>query len=210
MSKLDNKQLIPSDIIVVLGSHNVYQLFEIGKVTMAVETIHIHEDFNIDSNKMDVDVAVIVLNNDAHLNTFVNTVCLIDSEKEPLDVKNGTIISYGHNKTMVNNPEMSPKKIDTTIFEHKNCLEKSDGFPKTLSNRTICASQNKASAVGNEDQGSGLFVKFENRYYLRGIVTATIGDDQNGYSIFTDVAKFSKWIDDLPHEALEPEKDIFE
>jgi len=52
-----------------------------------------------------------------------------------------------------------------------------------------------------EDIGSGLFVKHDDHYYLRGIVSAVVGGDEGicdekYYSLFTNVIKYTKWIED--------------
>lgn len=48
------------------------------------------------------------------------------------------------------------------------------------------------------DSGGGLYLKIGGRYYLRGIVSASIliakKCDVNNYAVYTDVAKYLKWL----------------
>lgn len=196
-------QVLPRDIIVILGSHNLYKLFEVGKVSMAVETIHIHEDFKVHSEVVDADIAVIVLSSEATLNKYINTICLSDPDKNLSNITNGIIVSNAHSEAMKYRPEMAPKKMDVHIFDYEQCLDKTEDFAEISTNRSICTGENEEPVICDNDMGSGLYVKYVNRYYFRGIVSTPVGDDQSkcdeyGYTLITDIAKFSEWIEKLP------------
>lgn len=48
------------------------------------------------------------------------------------------------------------------------------------------------------DSGGGLVLKLGKKWFLRGIVSASLRDgtscDVNSYAVFTDVVKFLQWI----------------
>lgn len=213
VEKKKSTEMLPRDILVVLGSHNIYQLFEIGKTNMAVQTIHRHKDFNPKATQIDGDIAVVVLDNSAHPGAFINTICLINASDDPLSVNDGIVVSYGHNETMSFNPEVSPTKFEMPIQDELTCIFSNDAFAYISSNRTLCAGTGKGEGVCSADYGSGLYVKSNGRIYLRGILSAVISNDSkkkcsgDSYSLFTDVASYSKWIEDLPLEEIEDEEE---
>jgi len=216
MYKVEKKksiEMLPRDILVVLGSYNIYRLFEIGKTNMAVQTIHRHKEFNPKATHIDADIAVVVLDNPAHPGAFINTICLITSNDDPLSVEDGIVVSYGHNETMSYNPEVSSTKFEMPIQDEFTCIDNNEVFADISSNRTFCAGTGDGEGVCSEDYGSGLYVKSNGRFYLRGILSAVISDDRkkkcsdDSYSLFTDVAKYSEWIEDLPLEEIEDEEE---
>ena len=65
--------------------------------------------------------------------------------------------------------------------------------------RTFCGGPGDGRGICVGDSGSGLYVLYNNRYYLRGIASAAaatnVNDcDINTFSVFTDAKDFCGWI----------------
>ena len=205
-------EMLPRDIIIVLGSHNVYQLFEVQKTNIAVQTIHIHKDYIFEATNMDADIAVIILDTAVNSAKFIKPICLIDSDKNALTVTNGILATYGHNNTMKLNPEFTPRKLEIQIQEFFECVMNNEAFAHISSNRTFCALPKDGTEVCVEDYGSGLYVKHEGSYYLRGILSTVMSDDKSkckigSDSLYTDVTAYTKWIEEVPLYAYEDDID---
>ncbi|KAL7011347.1 hypothetical protein ACKWTF_014232 [Chironomus riparius] len=204
-------EMLPRDIIVVLGSHNIYQLFEAQKTNIAVQTIHIHNDYKFESTDNNADIAVIILDSPVNSSKFIKPICLIDSEHNSLSVTSGILATYGHNNTMKLNPNFTPRKLEIQIQDFFECIINAS-FARISSNLTFCAKSDDGTGICVEDYGSGLYVKHEGSYYLRGILSTVISDSTSqcktgSDSLYTDVAAYSKWIEEVPLNAYEDDID---
>jgi len=201
--KNTQKKVLERDLKVVLGSQSLFEKFERGKSTKGVLVIHTHPEFNINSPTSDADVAVLILNDKVSLTTpFIKLICMMDPNINLVSVTDGVVVSYGQSTGYES--AIIPRQIQTKIHENKDCSISLD----VASSRTFCGGQWNAFGVCNEDLGSGLFVKYDDHFYLRGIVSGVVGMndgicDQNSKSIFTDIAMFTKWIEDRPIEDVD-------
>lgn len=198
------KELFPRDLMVVLGSHSVFEKFEMRKTTASVYRIRTHPNFDINSSKNEADLTVLILNVQINFVMFVRPIVLMNLNPESVAVTNGVVVSYGQQGNMKTGSNFTPRQVQTKINDNHECSISSN----EASDRTFCGK----SDLCTEDVGSGLFAKYHNHYYLRGIVSAVIGInngvcDENSKTIFTDVSKFSKWIEDEPIEDEDDEDD---
>lgn len=84
------------------------------------------------------------------------------------------------------------------IISYNDCIKSSD-HEYIMSHRTFCGGYANGTGVCIGDSGSGLVVSFNGQFFLRGIVSASLygtkyGCNLNTRSVFTDVVKFSSWI----------------
>ncbi|XP_070504824.1 serine protease gd-like isoform X2 [Chironomus tepperi] len=190
------------NLLVKLGSHHVHNKLEGEMKVVPLSSIHIHHDYNIMSEKMDADIAVIELKKNVKFSKFIQPICMMDVNTELDDIAEGVVVSYGHPENVIRTPDLKPKKKIIKIYQNSDCERKNVAFESISSNRTFCGGDSKGSAVCMEDIGSGLFIKHDDYYYLRGIVSIVVGDndevcDDTTYSLFTDVSKYIKWIADV-------------
>lgn len=197
------KKVLERDLKVVLGSQSLFEKFERGKSTKGVLLIHIHPEFNINSPTSDADVAVLILIDKVSLTTpFIKPICMMDADINFVPFHDGVVVSYGQSTGYES--AINPRQIQSKIHNNEDCSISWD----VASNRTFCGGEWSAFGVCKEDLGSGLFVKYDDHFYLRGIVSRVDGMndeicDQNSKSIFTDISMFTKWIEDAPIEDFE-------
>ncbi|XP_070504801.1 serine protease gd-like [Chironomus tepperi] len=186
-----------TDIIVTLGARNLSASIERGRITVDVERIDVHPDWNVSSMSFDADMAVLTLTHDVNFNRFIKPICMTDSNSEIMKITQGHSISYGLHSYDDNKNELNPITIP---IENRNeyCFYTNYELVQFSSPRTFCGGYRNGSGVCMGDGGNGLFVIYDNMYYLRGIVSATLvsggGCDLFSYAIFTDVPKFYSWI----------------
>ncbi|CAG9811267.1 unnamed protein product [Chironomus riparius] len=180
------------EIRVGFGIHNLFDLFEAGKVIAGVKTVHIHPDWNA----FDADIAVLELTEDISFKNNIQLICMIQTNSEfPLDAT-GVVAGFGRSEN--HKFEFIANVIKVPILSYKDC-QKHVQFHPIISHRTICGGYANGTGVCNGDSGSGLVVEHNGSFYLRGIVSASLfGEylqcDVNDYAVFTDVTKFDNWI----------------
>lgn len=91
-----------------------------------------------------------------------------------------------------------PKKVNVPIVSDGTCLRAHEAFVHITSDRTFCAGGRQGEGPCQGDSGGGLVLKVGKKWFLRGIVSASLRDgascDVSNYAVFTDVAKFISWI----------------
>ena len=108
------------------------------------------------------------------------------------------ILGWGLNENFILNSEF-PKTIEVPIVSDGTCLRSNPAILAISTERTFCAGGKNGEGPCSGDSGGGLILKNGNKYYLRGLVSSspragTSPCDPNSFAVFTDVAKFSSWI----------------
>lgn len=191
--------------MIVLGSYHIHDNKEKNRRVLPISSFYIHNEYDFMANQIDADIAVILLSRSVKFTKYIQPICMMNLGAEITNISEGVVVSYGHPESE-NNPSFAPKKIVTKIYKNSVCPSKNNAFEIISSNRTFCGGDSKGTGVCMEDIGSGLFVKYEEHFYLRGIVSVVVGGkegicDNSTYSLFTDVSKFTKWILDISHDS---------
>lgn len=137
-------------------------------------------------------------------NEFIQPICLIPPESSIESITNGMVVGYGKSEDQTKLHENIPKFLEILIHKNEDCFLKNYLFAKLSSLRTFCGGDGKDKGVCNGDSGGGLIVLYNNTYYIRGIISASLltnhpnGCDVDNYSIFTNVVKFYDWINEIP------------
>ena len=89
--------------------------------------------------------------------------------------------------------------IDSKIISDGTCFRRSPALVPFSSDRTFCAAGSKNEAPCPGDSGGGLIIHKENKWFLRGLVSASERPkndlcDPGSLVVFTDAAKFVSWI----------------
>jgi Trypsin len=90
--------------------------------------------------------------------------------------------------------------LKVPIKSQEDCFIKNPEFTLVASKRTFCGGSRDGSTgpcIG--DSGSGMFIQFQNTFFLRGIVSSSLIDqdttcDVTNYALYTDVFKFLPWV----------------
>lgn len=155
---------------------------------------------------------------------YIRPVCLpINSHDDIGNIGNGYMAGWGMNQFGVLHTE-EPRMIQVPVVSDAECLRE-DGFNQITSNRTFCGGgglrfnrngsyghgpcQGLTATLGfirilkyfdSGDSGSGLVVRKNNRWILRGLTSASLKHpvtgqcDAHNYAVFTDILKFISWI----------------
>jgi len=186
----------PKDIFVILGGHNLETRNEPGRTTASVKDIKVHHDWNPYVVSYDADIAVIELADTINFNEYIQPICIATPRSEAAIKTEGLVIGFGrseHKKV-----ENIARSISSPIYSHQFCANSSN-HENLLTHRTFCGGYANGTNVCEGDSGSGLIVKHNGIYYLRGIVSASLYDLYNGcninaYSVFTDILEFYSWV----------------
>jgi len=194
--------ILARDITVLLGAHDLNDTFEVGRFPYAVQSFEIHQDWNPRTDTYDADIAVIVLETEVTFSNYIQPICLMDSSSSVAIRTEGVVVGYGKDETPNIYNLNIPKSISMPIHQNEDCFLKDSIFAKLSSKRTFCGGTGNGTGVCKGDSGSGLVVTDGSAYYLRGIVSAslynqTYGCDVDTYSIFTNVLKFTDWINSV-------------
>jgi secreted trypsin-like serine protease len=206
----------PKQVIAWVGKHYSIDNDEKDAKAYRVIDIMIHEDWNFNSNSLDGDLALLLLDEKVDLSRrfIVGVVCLPPSSSNSF-IGNGTISGWGISEWSIANGEhhsVTPNDLNLPVVTNKQCTDANYRFKELVSDRTFCAGfLNQGKAVCQGDSGGGLldFDKSLLTFNLVGIVSGSLYTlnecNVNTYSVFTDVAKFVDWI----NEKVEKTKDFW-
>ncbi|CAG9812305.1 unnamed protein product [Chironomus riparius] len=192
--KHSTRQTTAHEIRVLLGVYDLNDQYEVGRFTAAVKSIEIHPDWNPNIVSFDADIAIITLEEPVQFTKYIQPICL----NSPVSSK-GFVVGYGKSEDLLKNHENIPKIIETPIHENANCFLKNQQLVSISSSRTFCGGSGDGQGVCTGDSGSGLFVIYQQTFYLRGIVSSSLfkfgqSCDVDSYSVFTDISHFNGWI----------------
>lgn len=210
-SKGDGVKKEPYELLIYLSKLNLESLKnEAGNVLSPVSEIFIHPDWSTMTTNYDADVAVVVLSRKVVFNKFVRPICLWSATDSYDDIigKRGVVAGWGITEDLVASTTR-PKWTEIPVVKMDTCLRSHATFGKLTSERTFCAGSNqdgkitsRLSRTGpcNGDSGGGFILKNTGRWYLRGIVSSALLDqetqtcDTENFAVFTDMTKFNAWV----------------
>ncbi|XP_070504815.1 uncharacterized protein [Chironomus tepperi] len=197
------KPMTLRDITVRLGSHDLTATSENGRVVPKISQINIHPDFKINEIKTEYDIAVIVLDKPVSMSKFVKSINLMDEGSEGRDISEGIVVSYGYKENQKLTAKSSPKELSTMFIPVEKCIHKNQATVSATADDTFCINEESPDKVCIEDIGSGLYVYYQQKYYLRGMLSSVITTntdlcDDETVSIYTDATVYTEWINSIP------------
>lgn len=137
------------------------------------------------------------------MNFQIQPVCLWPNmylDEKTINGKEARIFGWG-NDEFGHLTLSAPKKADLIIKSYAECKQM-DLLNNIISDKTICAtSLNRISGPCLGDSGGGLYVYVNDKWTIRGVISAAIGkqtsgicDVQNYFSVYTDTGKYFDWI----------------
>ncbi|XP_070499055.1 chymotrypsin-like protease CTRL-1 [Chironomus tepperi] len=184
-----------NDVVVTIGAHDL-KMRERHRITVAVKSIRVHPDWNPLLQSYDADIAVLELVKSVQYTDYIQPICLIEPNSPISSLTDGEVVGFG--KSEKANHETIAQRINTPIQSNEKCI-KSGQHESLVSHRAFCGGSANGTGVCLGDSGSGLFVFKNGKFYLRGIVSASLrgslyGCNVNTYAVFTDVIKFHSWV----------------
>ena len=197
-------KLLARDLIALLGAHNLNDSYEIGRTPLSPEKFEVHDDWNPNHENFDADIAIIRFQiGTITFSTNVQPICMWNEKFDPIQT-DGYTAGWGQSENLEKKFEEIPTKLRIPIHENFNCLLTTIELADLASNRTFCAGKGDGTGTCTGDSGGGVSIKVGPFFYFRGIVSAGLWDgmscDAFKYSIFTDVLKFTPWIDRIMRE----------
>lgn len=191
-------------IVLAFGRHDIRDWTEKNMVISDVDEIILHSDYlsNKKSTIFDADIALLITKDYITYTSMIKPICLwpttVDDTYSVIGA-NGTLIGWG--QPFENIDENVPRRLTLPIVNNQFCFP-SERSTNANTRRVFCAGTEKRGyAPCNGDSGSGFAIYANGAWFLRGIVSAALGDpilnrcDLNTYAIFTDIVHFRNWID---------------
>lgn len=189
------------EIVLAFGRHDLRDWSDKNMRLSNVEKVHIHPDYvkRRRSTAFDADIAVVVAKEAINFTAWIRPICLwpaIVDESMDIIGENGTVVGWG--QPAENVLTNLPRRIDLPIVDVRRCMPDGRAGRKQ---RIFCAGNGSGGrAPCNGDSGSGLAMWVNGAWYLRGIVSAALGDpiinkcNLNRYVIFSDMVYYRDWL----------------
>ncbi|XP_063708974.1 transmembrane protease serine 9-like [Culicoides brevitarsis] len=194
----DDNILSKSEIVLHVGRFDIDDWAEGDYAIPKIKDIICHPDYKqYVQTSYDADIALITLFREITFTPFVRSICLWNS-KQHFSSNTGTIVGWGRDES--GEPTSTPNKLEMPIVSDKTCLSSDLTYKYLTSNRTFCAGKRDGSGPCNGDSGGGFMSNEGGKWYLRGIVSTSLYDEETkscdvrNYAVFTDVEKFLPWI----------------
>ncbi|XP_055375411.1 serine protease gd-like [Condylostylus longicornis] len=190
----------PEQLLIGLGLLEIDNWNYPNTIIANVYNIIIHSDFGLTNRMYDADIALITLDKSYSYNYRIRPICLWNRSNDENEIINekGFIAGWGVGGINFNNIRL-PNMIQTEIISNDKCRKSNIGITNLISNRNFCAGYlNGHDGPCKGDSGNGLMIEKNGTWYIRGIVSGALTDkikcDFNEYVVYTDVAKFRRWI----------------
>lgn len=208
---LHNRKMKAADVVLSLGRHNLREWTDDGG--WDVDRIEVHKDYlrRSSAHKYDSDIAVLVTQEFIEYNALIQPICLwpsaVSSDDSEVEHLTGIMVGWGNpgGADIVN----VPRKMEMKIVESNLCLQSSSRAAKRRSKRILCAEWTTANGPCNGDSGNGLAIWQDGAWFLRGIVSAAVGDPiwkrcgRFTNVILIDTSKFNAWITEWINKSQE-------
>lgn len=192
------------DLKLVFGAFNIDVKDESESYSVTPTKIIIHDDWNPSIKSFDADIALLITDEDILTSRLIKPVCLWESATTTLDAIEGFIAGWGTSHDSIENYRPLPKDLKVPIHDQLECFYDNPRLAEISSRRTFCGGSRNGKGPCHGDSGSGLFVLYNNVFYLKGIVSSSLIDDSqkcdvSNLAVYTNVLKYTKWIKDPEH-----------
>lgn len=180
--------------------YNIDNFLDENAKIVAIDKIIASDEYIQDDDLNDADVAVLKLKIGLQWTDFIIPICPWQGENEISRIvgQEGVVAGWGITETGTTNV---PTFIKTVIVDRRQCaINLQRMYP---ANARILCGDGRGSAPCNGDSGNGLVIKRGNQYYLRGVVSKGLVDqntlkcDVTKYAIYTDIAPFRFWLKEV-------------
>lgn len=150
---------------------------------MVPKKVTLHEDWNPHVSAYDSDISLLEFDNGKIVfstdSIYVHPICVWESVSDP-SVKQGIVTGWGKSEDSWKVHEKEPKLIKVSIQTNEECFLAAKQLVDLSSFKTFCAGAQNGSGVCMGDSGGGLFIKVDGIYYLKGIVSSSLGKADTG------------------------------
>ena len=140
-SKGDEKSKKASDALFFIGKYNLDSWSEDGYVESGASKLIVHPDWDINSDRYDSDLAIVVLSKPVVYTNYIKPICLWSSPSTDIrDIEGteGIVVGWGKTEDDVLSTS-EPKLVKVPIVDDGECLRSNERFSVITSKRTFCA-----------------------------------------------------------------------
>lgn len=197
--KTGNRVVNKDTLTVYLGKHNLRTSTE-GVQIRFVEQIIKHPQYN--ATTFNRDLAILVLKEPVTYTDWVRPACLWPEDLVDINNvvgKKGSVVGWGFDETGLATEELT--LVEMPVVDELTCIKSySEFFSRYTSDYSYCAGYRNGASVCNGDSGGGMVFKYNDVWFLRGLVSLSVARnnerrcDPKHYIVFTDLAKFLPWL----------------
>lgn len=193
----------PRDILLVMGRHNLRDWNEADSVMCDAKSIYLHPDFLRDGHRFDADLAIVRPSEPFEYTAWIRPVCLW-AHAQPADTAGEMATFVGWQQLGSDfETEILPRLMRLPIVSRAECIRARTAFSYITSNRTFCGGRRNGQGPCRGDAGGALALQRNGVWFLRGIFSVALVNsamhtcDLNNFVVFTDVPKFTAWINEF-------------
>lgn len=193
LGKQETSSLKAENVKVLMGVQKMSDQNDRYRREFEVYSILMHGDWDPHEFRFTHDIALLKLSNAIEtFSAFILPICLKKS-KEIGNIRIGTVAGFGlHDETGTTSD--IPRKVELPITTLNTSIKKQWKLAQAYWDESFTAGSDTAG-ICSGDSGSGFYVKFEDRYYLRGLVSASVYDEgqgctHNNFAMYTDVLEY--------------------
>lgn len=175
--------------------HNILHQTEEHRIEPEIFGILVHDGWNPNEKRFTHDIALIKLKEEIKFNKFIRPICLMNDDIS--GIKRGIVAGYGKfNESEIASSDV-PLKVELPILNNLvDCVIRDDKLATIVWHESFCAGRDDAG-VCSGDSGSGFYMEYNRKFYLRGIVSAAVHSGlcnctYNNYALYSDVQKYMK------------------
>lgn len=187
----------PDRILAIPGMFNIDDFFDENAQLAEIDAIIHHEEYVHDDDLNDADIALLRFKMGLEFSEFICPVCLWDGGTDLKEIvgQEGILAGWGVRETGTSSV---PTFIRTFIVDKRQCGL--NLLQMSLGNARVFCGDGRGATPCNGDSGSGMVLRKDNRFFLRGVVSKgkvdhkTLKCDATKYALYTDIAPFLGWI----------------
>ncbi|XP_055911719.1 uncharacterized protein LOC129945811 [Eupeodes corollae] len=187
----------PEEIVVSMGVHNLTDRMDARNID--AKSIIVHPDYTPLQRHFDADLAIVRLVSSVTFTPAIRPICMWQGNKDQRELvgMRGMIVGWGSDGRRKST--IVPTLVKAFVVEEITCIKSNANFLTMTSSRTLCAGSTDGSGPCLGDSGNGFMLRNQNKWTLRGTVSAAPGTPVgqcvlNDYAIYADVAMFVDWI----------------
>uniref|UniRef100_A0A182N6R8 Peptidase S1 domain-containing protein n=1 Tax=Anopheles dirus TaxID=7168 RepID=A0A182N6R8_9DIPT len=154
-----------------------------------------------DEDTMQSDIALITLDGEITYTDRVQPICLWNRGNDQSAIVDTLATMVRADINFERNTLNALSELRVPVVSTDDCIANNRGmYDVSLTSKMLCAGNRGEGHPCTEDAGAGLYFKYDDVWYIRGIMSFRDrrGDgecDPNSYTVFTDLAYFVNWIE---------------
>jgi enterokinase len=199
----------PLYVLATIGKYDLSVTNEYGSKNSVINDIVLHPDWNFNHQRFDADISIVVLQRRIEFSQQIQPICIPEENYD--EVRGyGTVVGWGKSQVL-GKYDMIPKELVIPAVNSSHCYTTFSLLSAVSSNRAFCGgyeNEGRSPCLGDSGGGFYSFDRMFSSWKVRGIVSASLVDldygcDVNKFSLYTNVARFTSWINKTVEETQE-------